>query len=239
MFGLHGLSTIPSGVTIPENLPFQWFPLNWITRTHYTDSTFKWRLLNRQHNCWILAKSVDESDQPVYKLYTVYELQLRYSDRIGPEKYFCLFRSRHIEKSILLCGSLIEGSGLNQIMASYGLSIARTDSLVSVDHIKRARYCIQVAASVMVSLLRSAHKKSGGKGPMLQWLKNKSEESGTCHYWYTIIDLMLNLLIMACNGVLTPSPPVLKFLNPPNPQTFYSPFWLEMAASAFFTHGYF
>ena len=54
---------------------------------------------------------------------------------------------------------------------------------------------------------------------------------------------------MACNGVLTPpsksnplqidNPPVLKLFNPPSPQTFYSPLRLEMAASAFFTHGYF
>ena len=42
---------------------------------------------------------------------------------------------------------------------------------------------------------------------------------------------------MACNGVLTP--PVLKFFNPPSSQTFYSPLRLEMAASAFSTHGYF
>ena len=39
--------------------------------------------------------------------------------------------------------------------------------------------------------------------------------------------------------LVTP-PPVLKFFNPPTPQTFYSPpVQLEMAASAFFTHGYF
>ena len=59
---------------------------------------------------------------------------------------------------------------------------------------------------------------------------------------------------MACNGILTPNPPnnitnrspklvtppVFKFLTPsPSPQTFYSPLRLEMADSAFFTHGYF
>ena len=38
-------------------------------------------------------------------------------------------------------------------MAFCGLSIVGTDSLVSVNHIKRARYCIQVATSVMFSLL--------------------------------------------------------------------------------------
>ena len=56
---------------------------------------------------------------------------------------------------------------------------------------------------------------------------------------------------MARNWVLTPQakippssaapplPPVLKFFNKPSPQTFYSPLQLEMAASAFLTHGCF
>ena len=135
---------------------------------------------------------VDESDQPVYKLSK--KLQWRFPDRFGPEKYICLFGSLNLEKSILLlCGSLIEGSGLDKIMASSGLFIVGTDSLVSVNHIKRTRYCIQVAACVMFSLLTSVHKKSGDKGPVLHWLKNQIEESEMCHYWYIIIDLILNL----------------------------------------------
>ena len=90
---------------------------------------------------------VDESDQPVYKLSE--ELQWRFPDRFGPEKYFCLFGSLHLGKSVLLlCGLLIGESGLDKIMASCGLSIVGTDSLVSVNHIKRAKYCIQVAAYV-------------------------------------------------------------------------------------------
>ena len=110
---------------------------------------------------------VDESDQPVCKLSK--ELQWRFRDRFDTEKYFCLFGSLHLEKSILLfCGSVIEGSGLDKIMASCGLSIVGTDSLVSVNHIKRASYCIQVAACVMFSLLISAQEKSGDKGPVLQ-----------------------------------------------------------------------
>ena len=137
---------------------------------------------------------VDESDQPVYKSWK--ELQWRFLDRFGTKKYFCLFGSLHLETSILLlCGSLIEGSRLNKIMVSCGLSIVGTDSLVSVNHIKRARYCIQVAACVMFSLLTSAQETSGDKSPVLQWLKNQSDESEMCHYWYVIIDLMLNVLI--------------------------------------------
>ena len=113
---------------------------------------------------------VDESNQPVYRL--LKELQWRFSNGFGPEKYFWLCGSLHLEKSILLlCGLLIEGSGLDKIMAVCGFSIVGMDSLVSVNHIKRARYCIQVAICVMFSLLSSAHKKSGDKGPVLQWIK--------------------------------------------------------------------
>ena len=100
------------------------------------------QLLNPDQIC------VYESDQPVCKLSK--ELQWRFPNRFGPAKYFCLFGSLHLEKSILLlCGSPIEGCGLDKIMASCGLSFVRTDSLVSVNHIKRARYCIQVAACVI------------------------------------------------------------------------------------------
>ena len=94
---------------------------------------------------------VDESHQPVYKLSK--ELQWRSPDRFSPQKYFYLFGSPHLEKSILpLCDSLIEGSGLDKIVASRGLSIVGMDSLVSVNQIKRARYCIQVVACVIFSL---------------------------------------------------------------------------------------
>ena len=44
------------------------------------------------------------------------------------------------------------------------------------------------------------------------------------HFQLLFIKLLENSMYfcMACNGVLTP-PPVLKFFNPPSPQTFYSP----------------
>ena len=102
-----------------------------------------------------------------------------------------------ISTVLLLCGLLIQQSGLDKSMALCGLSTVGSDSLVSVNHTKMARYCIQVAACVMFSLLTSAHKESGDKGPVLEWLKNQIAESKMCHYWYIIIDLMLNLLIFA------------------------------------------
>ena len=52
---------------------------------------------------------VDESDQSEYSL--LKELQWGFSNGFGPEKYFWLFGSLHLEKSILLlCGLLLEES---------------------------------------------------------------------------------------------------------------------------------
>ena len=41
------------------------------------------------------------------------------------------------------------------------LSIIGADSLVTVDDIKRARYCLQVGACVIYSKLKQAHMDSG------------------------------------------------------------------------------
>ena len=145
------------------------------------------QLLNPSQIC------VDESDQPVYKLSK--ELQWRFPDRFGPEKYFCLFgfsSCRKINPSLWFTS---RWEWFEQNTALCRLSIVGTDSLVSVNHIKKARYCTQIAACFMFSLLTSAHKESVDKSTVLQWLKNQSEESEMCHYWYIIIDLMLNFLI--------------------------------------------
>ena len=119
--------------------------------------------LDTQYHCMEIAKKTTQllnplqitcggCDQPVFKI--TKDLQWRFPELFGQDKYFCIFGSLHIEKSILiLCSSLIEGSGLNKIMNSCGLSIVGTDSLVTVNHITRARYCIQVAACVIFSLL--------------------------------------------------------------------------------------
>ena len=86
---------------------------------------------------------VDTANQPIFAL--TKELMIRFPNRFGPYKYFCLFECLHIEKSLLIiCGWVIKGSGLNEIMYTCGLSIVGADSLVTVNNIKRARHCLQV-----------------------------------------------------------------------------------------------
>ena len=65
---------------------------------------------------------VDTANQPIFAL--TKELIIRFPNRFGPYKCFCLFEYLHIEKSLLIiCGWVIKGSGLNEIMYTCGLSI--------------------------------------------------------------------------------------------------------------------
>ena len=137
---------------------------------------------------------VDESDQPVFAISK--QLQWRFPEQFGPDKYFCLFGSLHIEKSILaLCGIMIKGSGLDAILSCCELSIVGSESLVTVNHIKKARYCLQVSICMIYSFLESAYQESGDTQPVMDWLRSRSETSEMCRYWHIILQMMLNLLI--------------------------------------------
>ena len=91
---------------------------------------------------------VDTANQPIFAL--TKELMIRFPDKLGPNKYFCLFGSLHIETSLLIiCGRVIKGSGLDEFIYTCSLSIVGADSLVTVNNIKRASYCLQFEACVI------------------------------------------------------------------------------------------
>ena len=76
-------------------------------------------------------------------------------------------------------------------MYKCGLSVLRTDSLVTVNDIKRARYGLHVGARVIYS--KQAHMDSGSDEFILQWLENKSKINEMCFYWRLILELMIDL----------------------------------------------
>ena len=117
-------------------------------------------------------------------------------DKFGPDKYFSLFGSLHIEKSLLIiCGQVLTGSGSDEIFCTCGLSIVVADSLVIVNVIKGARYCLQVGACVIYSKLKQAHMDSGSDELILSWLANKRKINEMCFYWKLILELMIDLLV--------------------------------------------
>ena len=56
-----------------------------------------------------------------------------------------------------------------------GLSIVGADSLVTLNNIKKARYCLQVGACVIYSKLKQTHRNSASDELILLWLTNKSK----------------------------------------------------------------
>ena len=92
----------------------------------------------------------DTANQPIFAL--TKEFMIRFPEKFGPDKYFFLFGSLHIEKSLLIiCGQVIKSGGFDEIMCTCGLFIVGADSSVTVNNIKRARYCLQVGACVIYS----------------------------------------------------------------------------------------
>ena len=137
---------------------------------------------------------VDTADPPIFAL--TKELMIRFPYKFGPDKYFCLFGSLHIEKLLLIiCRWVIKGSGLDEIMYTCGLSTVGADSLVTVNSIKRARYCLQVGACVIYLKLKQAHRDSGSDELILLWLDNKSKINEMCLYWELILKLRIDVLV--------------------------------------------
>ena len=161
--------------------------------------------LQTQHHCMQINKKtteflnpgqtpVDVCDQPVYAL--TWELQQRLKEKFGKSKYFCLFGGLHIEKILLVIhGELIKGSGLESILSASNLSIVGTGAMVNVNHIKQARYCLQVSVCAIYVKLREAHTCSGSTLSPMEWLKLKAGENPMCLYWKMILDLQIDILL--------------------------------------------
>ena len=147
LIGYLGLTTTQENIDLPDILAI----LSPIDEPIHT--------LDMQYHCMNITPNtintlnfdqilVDTGDQLIFVLKN--DLMIRFPDKFGLNKYFYLFGSLHIEKSLLIiCDQIIKCSGLNEIICTCGLSIVGADSLVAVDDIKRARYCIQVGACVI------------------------------------------------------------------------------------------
>ena len=121
---------------------------------------------------------VDTADQPILAL--TKELMIRFPEKFGPDIYFCSFRS--LKLLLIICGQVMEDSGLDEIMCKCGLSIVGADSLVTVNDVKKARPCLQVGACVISSKLKQAHMDSGSDELIFWWLANKSKINKMCFY---------------------------------------------------------
>ena len=130
---------------------------------------------------------VDVCDQSVYEL--TKEIQWREKDTFGSS-------GLHTEKSLLTVhGELVKGSGLENILSACDLSIIGTGALVNVNHIKQARYCLQVSIAAIFTKLKEAHGASCSHLPIMDWLAEEAKSNPMCFYWKLILCLQLDILV--------------------------------------------
>ena len=130
---------------------------------------------------------IDVSDQPVYALSK--EVQIRYPETFGDERYITLLGDLHTEHTVLqMHGKLIKGSGLDSVLFHSDLSTQGTSAIVDVNDIKRARYCMQVSLTSIYGLLNKAYEESGSELQIFDWLEERAKSSEMCFYWKMILD---------------------------------------------------
>ena len=135
---------------------------------------------------------VDVSDQPVYAL--TKEIQWMYPQQFW--NYFPLMGALHMEQTFLAChGQWIEGSGLHEILSASKFTLIGTGAIIDANHIKRARYCVQVAVCALYGKLKDAVKKNGSSLSPLDWLKSKVHESDMCRYWNYVLHMQITILV--------------------------------------------
>ena len=119
-----------------------------------------------------------------------------YPETLRSGKYLSILGGLHIGQSALVMhGEIIKGSGLEKILSSNDLSIIGTSAIVDVNDIKRARYCLQVAACTVFRKLKDAFVQSNSLLPILDWLQHRSKESEMCFYWKLILDFQVLVLV--------------------------------------------
>ena len=84
----------------------------------------------------------------------------------------------HFEQCMLtIHGELIKGSGLEDILSNIVRSIIGTGALVHANHIKQARYCLQVSLCALFLELKDAKDKSDSMLSSLEWLEQSKNQN--------------------------------------------------------------
>ena len=92
-------------------------------------------------------------------------------------------------------GELLKGSGLENILPACDLSIIGTEVLVNVNHIKQARYCLQITVAAIFTKLKETHGASDSNLPLMDWLAEEAKSNPMCFYWKLILCLQLDILV--------------------------------------------
>ena len=107
-----------------------------------------------------------------------------------------MFGGSHIEQCLLVTlGQFIEGSGLREILETCPLTTIRVGTVVDVNQIKRAHYCVQVTLWSLYRKLLDAVKADGSTLDPWKWLVEELPSSSMAHYWSLVINLQIEILV--------------------------------------------
>ena len=99
------------------------------------------------------------------------------------------FRLPNEQRSLIIIVEPINGSGLQEILEKNKFSITGTGSVVNANHIKQARYCIQVIICVLYSKLKEARSAANSALSPFEWLKKERgvELAYLAHFFVALI----------------------------------------------------
>ena len=132
--------------------------------------------------------------QPVHGL--TKEIQWRFPEEFCLNPYFTVFGGLHFEQCILVIpGELIKGYGLYEILKNNGLSVIGTGAAFNANHVKQARYCLQVSLCAIYSKLKVPRVKVQFSLMLLDWSEAKIASVQMRNYWYLILTLQVHFLL--------------------------------------------
>ena len=142
------------------------------------------------------------ADQPLYALCK--QIQWRWPGCYSEDHFIVMFGGLHIEMNALkVLGDLLDSSGWTGALTQANIASSGTaDSYLKVSHVTRTRHAHQVTVSSLYILLHKAYTEYSssqedeeGLKSLEAWCDERAKASPQFHFWFTILQLQLQVLI--------------------------------------------
>ena len=141
-------------------------------------------------------------DQPLFAV--AKQVQWQWPISHGESKFVMMFGGLHLEMAFLkVLGKWIEGSGWVESLIQAGIaSSGVADSFLKAVHVTRTRRAHQVTVCALYTLLAEAYQSyleslsdSDNQIEMMEWVNEQKQKYPTFHYWMTVLNMQLLLMI--------------------------------------------
>ena len=139
-------------------------------------------------------------DQPLFALAKQIQWSLPFT--FGEDQFVIMFGGLHIEMAVLkVIGDLLTDSGWTSALVEAGIASSGTaDSFLKASHVTKTRRAHQITAASLYGLLKTAylesHDAEESSTSLEEWCFRKQEESLQFKFWYQILHLEIDMLIL-------------------------------------------